>query len=257
MITHGITVSNRTIAYGQAVDNIVAGGSNADELSVTFDDEWEGLACRCVFVNGDNGATTNFSVENGAAVITVPFDAIAEPGHLFLTFVGKQDDVIIKTRMMSNSIPVVKSGQSTTIDREPTRDEIERMIALVDKAIAQAEKAIELTQGQEDERNATFQDLTKAFADAQAANDAAQAKNNKEQLKNNAKQTANNNDQALNNDRQAINNTDQAANNQSQNQNDIRVTEAIADMKSIEFDHDVVAVDVARAYITEMFKEGE
>lgn len=255
MITHGIEVSNRTIGYCQAVDNIVAGGVNSDELAVTFDGEWEGLSCKCVFMNGDSSATVAFEVIDGAATITVPTAAIAEPGHLFLTFVGTDDDVTIKTRMMANSIPVVESGRSTSIDREPTPDEIEHMISLVDEALSYAKRAVEVAEGGEDVRNASFQELVQAFTDAQSANDAAQAENDRQQAANNDDQNLNNDSQASNDIAQSSNNDAQASNNAAQISNDSKASEAIAEIKAMKNDYGVVSVDEARATITEMFAE--
>lgn len=127
---HSVEVTDRyiTIKDGR---RFVAGNANVDTLTASFDAAWEGCEASVIFAP-QNGEAVRQHYSDG---MTVPPEALAHDGFLYVTFVGTRDgNVVIETAMQSKPFVIDKEGVVNGADPvPPTPSEYQQLMAEISR----------------------------------------------------------------------------------------------------------------------------
>lgn len=137
-----LTVKDRVISHPFG-DDVIQNGIESDSVSVSLDAEWAGKSTYiAVFANGDDAVRVSFTYAQ-TVDLTVPWEALQNPGSMYVTLVAYgSDGSRIVTRMMQRPFRVACSGRIVGSDeKDPTPDVVQSLVKALEESAASADSA--------------------------------------------------------------------------------------------------------------------
>lgn len=136
-----IAVEGRTATVTNQPYPIVAGNVGFDQITATFDAEWNGLSIVANFASRCKTITQPY--ENG---MDIPWETIQHPGNLHISFAGYTNGVEIINTQTMKPIPIGEHMPGKGVEDTPaTRDIIAQTLEARDEAYEAADDLDSMT----------------------------------------------------------------------------------------------------------------